>query len=366
MLRRLVIGLATTLAVGSLILTGLIAFGGPSAPPFNAKLASHDPAMRARLANQPAPETFQARDGAALSFRRYPGAVDGGAIVLVHGSSGSNRGSHLLATALSQAGATVFAIDMRGHGASGPHGDISYATQLDDDIADLARLLDKMLPNEKRLLIGHSSGGGFILHVAAAKHACAFDGFLATSPYLNHRSPANRPDGGWANAGIPRIVGLTIVNRFGVTVFDGLPTVRFAIPQTLPNRTPFYSWRLMRNFGLDMDNWDREIKSISRPTRVIIGADDELFFGDQYPALFAKLQPHIGVQVVPGADHMGVTVEVNPVAEIVRSARVMLGAGGAERCTLEPYARTARRPVDPRREMSRAAGLHGDAGLRHP
>jgi pimeloyl-ACP methyl ester carboxylesterase len=332
MLRRFVLGMATILAVGSLILTCLITFGGPSAPPFNAKLASHDPVMRASLADQPAPETFQARDGVSLSFRRYPGAANGGAIVLVHGSSGSNRGSHRLATVLSQAGATVFAVDIRGHGASGPHGDISYAMQLDDDMADLARVLDHTLPNEKRLLIGHSSGGGFILHVAAGKYACAFDGFVATSPYLNYRSPANRPDGGWASAGIPRIVGLTIVNRFGVTAFDGLPTVRFAIPQNLANRTPYYSWRLMRNFGLDMDAWEREIKSIDRPARVLIGANDELFFGDRYPALLAKLQSRIGVQVVPGADHMGMTVEDQPIAEITRTAREMLGAGGAERC----------------------------------
>jgi non-heme chloroperoxidase len=332
--RRLVIGLATTLAVGSVILTGLITFGGPSTPPFNAAIASHDPAILASLADQPAPETFQARDGASLSFRRYPGAADGGAIVLVHGSSGSNRGSHLLARALCRGGATVFAVDIRGHGASGPHGDISYATQLDDDMADLARVLDKTLPNETRLLIGHSSGGGFILHVAAGKYACAFDSFLATSPSLNYRSPANRPEGGWANAGIPRIVGLTILNRFGVNVFDGLPTVRFAIPQNLPNRTVFYSWRLMRNFGLDMNKWEREIQSISRPTRVIIGANDDLFFGDQYPALFAKLQPRIGVQVLPGADHMGVIVEDKPIAEIARTAREMLGTRGAQRCAL--------------------------------
>ena len=37
MLRRFVLGLVTTLAIGLLILTGLITFGGPSAPPFNAK-----------------------------------------------------------------------------------------------------------------------------------------------------------------------------------------------------------------------------------------------------------------------------------------------------------------------------------------
>jgi len=57
-----------------------------------------------------------------------------------------------------------------------------------------------------------------------------------------------------------------------------------------------------------------------------------LFFGEQYPALFAKLQPRIGVQVVPGADHMGMIAQREPIAEIARSAREMLGAGGEERC----------------------------------
>ena len=136
------------------------------------------------------------------------------------------------------------------------------------------------------------------------------------------------------SAGIARIVGLTILNRFGVTAFDGLPTVDFAIPRNLAHRTSSYSWRLMRNFGLGMQTWQDEIKAIDRPTRVLIGADDELFFGEQYPALFASIQPRIGVEVVPGADHMGMILDDKPVAEIVKAARLMFDASSAGRCAL--------------------------------
>jgi pimeloyl-ACP methyl ester carboxylesterase len=333
MARHVLVGLVVTLILGGLALAGMIAFGGPKPPPVSQSLAAHDNVIVASLVTQPPPETFKARDGADLSYRRYPGAADGGVAVLVHGSSGNNAATHRMAEGLARAGVTVFAIDVRGHGASGRHGDIVYYGQLDDDIADLAKMIDQRLPNERRLLIGHSSGGGFALRIAGGKYACAFDGFIALSPYLNYRSPTNRPNGGWAGPGIARIVGLSILNRFGVTAFDGLPALAFAIPADLPNRTHFYSWRLMRNFGLNMDGWENEIKAIDRPTRVLIGANDELFFADQYPATFAKLQPRIGMSVVPGADHMGMIVDDSAIAKVTTETKAMLAATPAKpRC----------------------------------
>ncbi|MEJ0023274.1 MAG: alpha/beta fold hydrolase [Alphaproteobacteria bacterium] len=86
--------------------------------------------------------------------------------MLVHGSSGSSAAVHKLARALSSAGVTVFAPDIRGHGASGPHGDIAYLGQLDDDMADLtAHLVPNCGRTNARLLAGHSSGGGFVLRI---------------------------------------------------------------------------------------------------------------------------------------------------------------------------------------------------------
>ena len=244
MLRHIIIGILGFICVGGLVLTGMIVFGGPHRPPPNAKLDAADARIGASIADLPPRESYTARDGAALSFRRYPGAPGGGVAVLVHGSSGTNSATHVLAKSLAGIGVTVFSIDVRGHGASGPHGDIAYATQLDDDMADLARKLDKDFPGERRLLIGHSSGGGLVLRIAGSKRACAFDGFLVLSPYLNYASNTNRPDAGWANGGVARIAALTTLNRNGINAFDNLPALDFAIPADTPNRTSWYSWEV--------------------------------------------------------------------------------------------------------------------------
>ena len=332
MLRRLLNSIIIILVLGALILAGMIGFGGPTPPPVNTGLAKRDSEIAARLTDLPARESFAARDGTALSFRRYPGAAGGGVVVLVHGSSGSNAATHSLAKSMSQAGMTVLAIDVRGHGASGPHGDIGYAGQLDDDMSDLAMMIRQRFLKERRLLAGHSSGGGFVLQLAGSARGCAFDEYLSLSPYLNFRSPANRPDAGWASPGIPRMIALTILNRIGITAFDNLPVVTFAIAADAPNRTSSYSWRLQRGFGLDVARWEQEIKSIDRPTRVMIGASDELFVGDMYPGIFAALQPHIGVSVVPGVDHMGMVLDEGAIAQVTSTARAMLNETAQSPC----------------------------------
>ena len=324
MLRRLITGLVVVAVLGALVLAGMIAFGGPVTPPVNAGLAKRDTDIAARLADQPASETFKARDGAALAFRRYPGTAGGGVAVLVHGSSGSNAAVHSLAKAFSAAGITALAIDARGHGASGPHGDIAYVGQLDDDMSDLAKVVAQQFPKERRLLVGHSSGGGFVLRIAGSPRGCAFDGYLALSPYLNYAAPSNRPDAGWAAAGVPRMIALSIADRIGITGFDNLPVVAFALEANAPNRTATYSWRLQRNFGLDLVRWQDEIKSIDRPTRVMIGASDELFDASMYMQIFAGLQPLVKVSVVPNTDHMGIVLDESAIAEVTATARQML------------------------------------------
>jgi non-heme chloroperoxidase len=46
-----------------------------------------------------------------------------------------------------QAGVTAYALDVRGHGASGRRGDIDYIGQLDDDLADFMAQIRADHPN---------------------------------------------------------------------------------------------------------------------------------------------------------------------------------------------------------------------------
>jgi pimeloyl-ACP methyl ester carboxylesterase len=58
-----------------------------------------------------------------LAYRAYPGGGQQVA-VLIHGSAGQSPGMHALARTLNETVATVYALDVRGYGASGRRGDI--------------------------------------------------------------------------------------------------------------------------------------------------------------------------------------------------------------------------------------------------
>ncbi len=155
----------------------------------------------------PAIERFQARDGTVLGFRHYPAtrAATGRVAILIHGSSGSSGNAiHVLSTALAAHGVESYAVDIRGHGASGTRGDIGYVGQLEDDLADFVAVVRKTAPTAPLTLIGHSAGGGFALRVAGSPIQNLFVRTVLLAPYLGYYAPTNRPNsGGWASP-IPR------------------------------------------------------------------------------------------------------------------------------------------------------------------
>jgi alpha-beta hydrolase superfamily lysophospholipase len=299
-MRRLLIILAGIAVAVVAAFAGVIAFGTAAPPPPVASVDAGIAEISRTRPELPPVRRFTARDGAALAYRVYPAAPDR-VVVLIHGSSGSSASVHGLAKALAAAGITVYAPDIRGHGESGPKGDIGYIGELEDDLADLLAVLGPAAG--KRILVGHSSGGGFVLRVAAGPIGERFDGYLLLSPFLGWDAPTSRPGtGGWAAPYIPRIVALLVLSRIGVHAFDGLPVIAFAVPpDTLGTRT--YSFRLWASFAPRRD-WRADIRAIRRPAAVLVGADDELFYAGQYAPVFAALRPEVPVTVVPGTNHM--------------------------------------------------------------
>jgi len=305
-LRHVTIALAVLPVPVVIALLAVIAFDSPAPLP---RLAAGDSVSGIddwNKAEIPPIQRVTARDGAPLAYRLYPGRPDR-AVVLVHGSSGSGLTMHKVAQALQAAGATVYAISLRGHGGSGfVNGDTSYIAQLDDDLADFVKTAGFGGAGVRRSLIGFSSGGGFILRTASGVNRALFDDYIAVSPFIAADSPTTRPGnvGGWANAAVPRIVALSILDRLGLPWFQGLPAVRFATDAKAgDSRTPVYSFRLQVGMHLTRD-WRDEIARIDRPTAVLVGANDELFLADQFQPLFAGLNPKIAVSVVPGLGHL--------------------------------------------------------------
>jgi alpha-beta hydrolase superfamily lysophospholipase len=258
----------------------------------------------------PAVERFQARDGTALGYRHYPasGPATGRGAIVVHGSSGSSGGTiHALSAALAVRGVETWAVDIRGHGTSGTRGDIGYLGQLEDDLADFVAVVRKAAPEAPLTLVGHSSGGGFALRIAGSPIQKLFARAVLLAPYLGHDAPTSRPaSGGWANADVPRIIGLMALRSVGVTCCEALPVLAFAVPpNSEKNLVGTYTDRLMRNFAVS-DDFRRDLARASGPVTIISGADDELMFADKYAEAVRDAKTSVDVMLIEGINHMGI------------------------------------------------------------
>jgi alpha-beta hydrolase superfamily lysophospholipase len=281
-----------------------------------AALASiSDTARTVDRSTMPDLERFQARDGTGLGYRHYPAraAPVGRVAILVHGSSGSSTSIHALADALAARGVETFAVDVRGHGASGTRGDIGYVGQLEDDLADFVAVVRKTIPAAPLTLIGHSAGGGFALRVAGSPMQDLFARTVLLAPYLGYNAPTNRPNsGGWASADLPRIIALTMLRRIGIDCCDALPVLAFAVPpNSEKNLVPAYTERLRRNFANHPD-FRGDFAAATRPLAIFSGADDELMLADKYVEAVRGITPPVDVKLIDGANHMGIVS--NPAA----------------------------------------------------
>jgi alpha-beta hydrolase superfamily lysophospholipase len=278
----------------------------------------------------PALERFQARDGTWLGYRHYApsGPATGRGAIFIHGSSGSSGTvNHALTAALAARGVETWALDIRGHGASGTRGDIGHVGQLEDDLVDFVALVRKSAPDLPLTLIGHSAGGGFSLRVAATP--IMQDLFVRTvllAPYLGYDAPTNRPKaGGWANADLPRFLALAALRKLGVDCCSQLPVLAFAVP---PNSerilVPTYSDRLMRNFATR--GYRIDLPNVTRPLTIFGGAEDEMMISDKYAEAVQAVKPSVDVKVLEGINHMGIVTNPKAVSAIAEDVATR-GAG---------------------------------------
>jgi alpha-beta hydrolase superfamily lysophospholipase len=250
---------------------------------------------------------FQARDGTNLAYRHYPARTPATEriAVVVHGSSGSSRSAiHALSMALAARGVESYAVDIRGHGASGTRGDIRYLGQLEHDLADLVGEIRKVHPSAPLTLIGHSSGGGFALRIAGSSIQNLFSRTVLLSPYLGHDAPSTRLNaGGWASPDIPRFIALSVMRKLGMPWAESLPTVAFAVPPHSANvLNASYSYRLMLDFAASRD-FRQNLAAASRPIAIFAGGADELMFSDKYQEAVGN---RATVRIIEGVNHMGI------------------------------------------------------------
>lgn len=323
-LRVLALLIGSAIVLVATVIALAVRFGGPA--PVAALDSINTPFKNQDYSAMPAVQRYTARDGAALAYRHYPSAAAAtpGAttsqrrIVLIHGSSASSRSMHPMAQALVAAGYTVDALDVRGHGDSGTRGQIAYIGQLEDDLADFMRAVPYPGPST---LIGFSSGAGFALRFAASPQAALFDRYVLLAPFLI-QAPSNRPGGGgWASVGVPRIIALTVLNKIGITAWNDLPVTQFALnAEAKKFLTSSYSYALAANFGAHLD-YAQDIRRAPSAIKLIAGLDDELMLPERYAPIFASAGKTVAVTLVPGAGHIGLTLNAPALAAIVAACQ---------------------------------------------
>lgn len=277
--------------------------------------------LRDQLAEMPPLEPYHARDGSVLSFRRYP-AESNTHLILIHGSSAHSAYLHAFAKRLSERNvANVHAPDLRGHGPSPRRrGDIDYIGQLEDDLADLISHIKKSASRDARFMVGgHSSGGGLALRFAGGPHGYLAQGFVLLAPYLGHDAPmVKRSSGGWADAKILKIVGIAVLDGFGIKRFNGARVLRFNLPEKYRNghETLEYSFRLMR--GMHPDSYKASLRTTRAPLLILVPSEDEAFHAERFKAGVAPYKPDAALSLVKGCSHLGILMSEPAMAEVAR------------------------------------------------
>jgi alpha-beta hydrolase superfamily lysophospholipase len=266
----------------------------------------------------PAPSAITARDGTRLAVRVY-GSQSDTVVLAIHGSSGSGRYYHPLGRSLSGRGtATVYALDLRGHGESGGRrGDVDYIGQLEDDVADVLAAIRVERPRARIVLLGHSAGGGLVVRYVGGGRGPAVDGYVLLAPYLGPQAPTTRPDsGGWATVDLPKVFALMARAAQGDVSGQDEKVLRFNQPPGTgaPGQVLAYSFRMMVSYT---PRWElgRDLAALRRPLLVLAGERDESFYPDRYAPTFA---PHAKGRfvVLSGVTHLGLVVNARTAEEV--------------------------------------------------
>ncbi len=117
--------------------------------------------------------------------------------------------------------------------------------------------------------------------------------------------PTTRPNsGGWVQVSKRRYAGLSMLNQVGITHFNQLPVLFFNRPDHLQDTTQLESYSYRLNESFSPQNYQKYLQANDRPILVLVGAEDEAFYADQFQPLFAQYAPHALVEIIPGVKHL--------------------------------------------------------------
>lgn len=319
LIAKLALSAALTVAIPGVLALGLIASDRPVAD-LRTEGGGLDFSVLAG-GDLPDLQSYTARDGTALGYRRWESGREGAPLVVaVHGSGWHGAQFAALGAGLAVAGFDVVAPDLRGHGpAPARRGDVDYIGQFEDDLADL--IDDQARPGQRVAMLGHSSGGGLVIRFAGGAHGGLIERAVLLAPFVQYDAPTARPDsGGWARVMTRRVIGLTMLNAVRITALNGLPVIQFRFPSSVLDgpqggtATRAYSFRLNASFSPRRD-WRADIAALPR-FLLLAGENDEAFRAEAYEPTFRAVTDR-GEYGLTGATHLSLVDDAETLARTI-------------------------------------------------
>ena len=297
----------------------VLTFGTAAAPPELAVISA--PFRSVDFSDLPPLQKLEvAATSGPLAYRRY-GGDSKLAVIALHGSTAASPSLHSLAKRLLAEGMTVYVPDLRGHGATGQRGDIDNVARMTTDIDMLTSRVRLDLPEATVVIVGFSAGGGLALRYGGSPMGFNADRYVLVAPALGRGAPTTKSSGDpWAAPHIPRIIALSVLNRFGITLLDGLEAIRFAVPADAGDRqTPAYSFRMLK--GMLPQDYVADLRGLVRPTVAVLAEKDELFDAATLRKALIDVRTEISVTTVPGIGHIALTMDPAGHAAIIDAIR---------------------------------------------
>ena len=122
---------------------------------------------------------------------------------------------------------------------------------------------------------------------------------------------------------MPRIVALSLLEGVGLPWFQGLPGPFRHGSQG--RQQPHTGLLLPAAASLRSAATGAPCWPASAPTRIVVGADDELFNADQFQPMMQAINPRIGVTVVPNQGHLSMIADPAATTAIAAAGRTLAG-----------------------------------------
>jgi acylglycerol lipase len=130
-----------------------------------------------------ADEVLGMRDGARIPLREWlPDGVPRAVVLALHGFNDSRDAWELPGPAFAKAGIALYAPDQRGFGAAPLRGRWAGANVLEEDAADLLRILRTRYPGVPLFAMGESMGGAVLMGLSTRPDAPPVNGWILLSP----------------------------------------------------------------------------------------------------------------------------------------------------------------------------------------